>query len=29
MACVVDKARLGRSEGEASNPYHIAPGICL
>jgi len=29
MACVVDKARLGRSEGEASNPYHIALGICL
>ena len=29
MACVVDKARLGRSEGGASNPYHIALGICL
>ena len=29
IACVVDKARLGRSEGEASNPYHIALDICL
>ena len=29
IACVVDKARVGRSEGAASNPYHIALGICL
>ena len=29
MACVVDKARLGRHEGTGSNPYHIALGICL
>ena len=29
IACVVDKGRLGRSEGEASNPYHIALDICL
>lgn len=29
MACVVDKTRLGRCEGEASNPYHIALEICL
>jgi hypothetical protein len=29
MACVVDKARLGRNEGMGSNPYHIALGICL
>lgn len=29
IACVVDKARLSRSEGEASNPYHIALDICL
>jgi hypothetical protein len=29
MACVVDKARLGRNEGIGSNPYHIALGICL
>jgi len=29
IACVVDKARLDRSEGEASNPYHIALDICL
>lgn len=29
MACVVDKARLGRNEGTGSNPYHIALGICL
>lgn len=28
IACVVDKARLGR-EGAASNPYHLALGICL
>lgn len=28
IACVVDKARLGR-EGSASNPYHIALGFCL
>ena len=29
IACVVDKNRLNRSEGAASNPYHIALGICL
>ena len=29
IACVVDKARLGRAEGESSNPYHIALDICL
>lgn len=29
IACVVDKARLSRSEGASSNPYHIALGICL
>lgn len=29
IACVVDKARLSRSDGTTSNPYHIALGICL
>ena len=29
IACVVDKARLNRSEGANSNPYHIAVGVCL
>jgi hypothetical protein len=29
IACVVDKARLGRSEGGNTNPYHLALGICL
>jgi Protein of unknown function (DUF3800) len=29
IACVVDKARLPKSEGAASNPYHIALAICL
>ncbi len=29
IACIVDKARLSRSEGESSNPYHIALDICL
>lgn len=29
IAAVVDKMRLGRSEGANSNPYHIALGICL
>lgn len=29
IACVVDKTRLGRSEGAGSNPYHIALDICL
>lgn len=29
IACIVDKARVGRSEGEVSNPYHIALDICL
>lgn len=28
IACVVDKVRLGKSEG-AANPYHIALGVCL
>jgi len=28
IACVVDKARLSKSEG-AANPYHAALGICL
>jgi hypothetical protein len=29
IAGVVDKARLSRSAGGASNPYHIALGICV
>lgn len=29
IACVVDKVRLSRSAGVASNPYHVALGICL
>jgi hypothetical protein len=29
IACVVDKQRLGRQEGESANPYHIALDICL
>jgi hypothetical protein len=29
IAGVVDKARLSKSEGAASNPYHIALGMCL
>jgi hypothetical protein len=29
IACIVDKLRLGRSEGASSNPYHIALGLCL
>jgi len=29
IAGVVDKKRVSRSEGAASNPYHIALGICL
>ncbi len=29
ISAVVDKARLSRSEGATSNPYHIALGICL
>lgn len=29
ISSVVDKARLSRSEGATSNPYHIALGICL
>lgn len=29
IACVVDKARLGRNEDESANPYHIALSICL
>jgi len=29
ISCVVDKARLGRNEGETTNPYHLALDICL
>jgi hypothetical protein len=29
ITCLVDKARLSRSEGATTNPYHIALGICL
>lgn len=29
ISCVVDKARLPRGAGAASNPYHVALGICL
>ena len=29
IACVVDKARLTKSEGASSNPYHIALDLCL
>lgn len=29
IAGVVDKARLSKSEGVASNPHHIALGMCL
>lgn len=29
IACVVDKARLNRAAGAASNPYHIALGMGL
>lgn len=29
ISCVVDKYRIGRSEGASSNPYHIALGMCL
>jgi Protein of unknown function (DUF3800) len=29
IACVVDKTRLSKAAGAASNPYHIALGICL
>ncbi len=29
IAGVVDKARLPKNEGAASNPYHIALGICM
>lgn len=29
IACVVDKTRLSKSEGQTSNPYHIALGVCL
>lgn len=29
IAGVVDKGRLGRTEGASSNPYHIALGLCL
>lgn len=29
IACVVDKTRLPRNEGAASNPYHIALEHCL
>jgi hypothetical protein len=29
ISAVVDKTRVGRSEGANSNPYHIALGMCL
>ena len=29
IACVVDKNRLSRLDGEISNPYHIALDVCL
>lgn len=29
IGCVVDKARLKRSEDVRSNPYHLALGICM
>jgi hypothetical protein len=29
IACVVDKARVGRGSAETSNPYHIALDLCL
>ncbi len=29
IAGVVDKARLSKTEGASSNPYHIALGLCL
>ncbi len=29
IACVVDKARLSRNDGLASNPYHLALDLCL
>lgn len=29
ISAVVDKARVSRSEGANSNPYHIALGMCL
>jgi len=29
IACVVDKARLSKVQGQDSNPYHIALGYCL
>ena len=29
ITCVVDKARLSKSEGAGSNPYHVALGFCL
>jgi Protein of unknown function (DUF3800) len=29
IACVVDKARLNRGTGGASNPYHLALGLCI
>lgn len=29
IACVVDKARMGKGEGASTNPYHIALDICL
>lgn len=29
IGCVVDKARLSRTEGTNSNPYHIALGVCM
>ena len=29
ITCVVDKARLSKSEGAGSTPYHVALGFCL
>lgn len=29
VACVVDKARLSRQDGDVGNPYHVALDICL
>ncbi|MBV8646918.1 DUF3800 domain-containing protein [Paludibacterium sp.] len=29
ITCVVDKVSIGKAQGAADNPYHIALGICL
>jgi hypothetical protein len=29
IACVVDKARISRSDGTNSNPYDIGLGLCM